>query len=72
MLRIIKKEISLRAWWSFSCRTKELKDTQAGVLVLAGNPRKKESVVSEFARGRVSKFSTWGSNRMLVVLVTIV
>ena len=27
------------------------------------NPRKKESVVSEFARGRVSKFLLVGSNR---------
>ena len=27
-----------------------------GVLVAGGNPRKKESVDSEFARGRVSKF----------------
>ena len=34
------------------------KDTQAGVLILAGNPRKKEFVVSELAHGRVSKFST--------------
>ena len=31
---------------------------QAGVLVLTGNPRKKEFVVSELARGCVSKFST--------------
>ena len=27
-----------------------------GVLVIGGNPRKKESVDSELARGRVSKF----------------
>ena len=45
----------------------KLKDTQAGVLVLAGNLRKKESVISELSRGRGSKFSTRGSNRMLVV-----
>ena len=38
----------------------ELKDTQAGVLVLAGNSRKKDSVVSKLARGHVSKFSTGG------------
>ena len=31
------------------------------------NPRKKEFVVSELARGRVSKFLLVGSNRMLVV-----
>ena len=30
------------------------------------NPRKKESVVLELARGRVSKFLLMGSNRMLV------
>ena len=38
----------------------ELKDTQAGVFVLAGNPRKKEFVVSKLAHGRASKFSTSG------------
>ena len=42
------------------------------MLVLAGNPRKKESMISELARGRVSKFSTLGNNRMLVVKVAIV
>ena len=47
-----------RAWWSIQLLIQELKDTQAGVLVLAGNPRKKESVVSKLARGHVSKFST--------------
>ena len=31
-------------------------NTQTGVLVVGGNPRKKESVDSELARGRVSKF----------------
>ena len=36
-------------------------------LYLLENPRKKESVVSELARGRVSKFLLVGSNRMLVV-----
>jgi len=40
MLRIIKKEILLRAWWSFSCCTKELKETQAGVLVSTGESKK--------------------------------
>ena len=40
---------------------------QTGVLVLTGNPRKKEFVVSELARGRVSKFLLVGSNRMLVI-----
>ena len=41
-------------------------------LYLLENPRKKESVVSELARGCVSKFLLVGSNRMLVVYVTIV
>ena len=36
-------------------------------MYLLENPRKKEFVVSEFARGRVSKFLLVGSNRMLVV-----
>ena len=36
-------------------------------LYLLENPRKKESVVSELARGHVSKFLLVGSNRMLVV-----
>lgn len=36
-------------------------------LYLLENPRKKESVVSEFTRGRVSKFLLVGSNMMLVV-----
>ena len=31
-------------------------NTQAGVLVVGGNPRKKESVDSELACGHVSKF----------------
>ena len=45
-----------------------------GVLVLAGNPRKKQSVDLELSWGRGSKFPTRGSkfptrgsNRMLVV-----
>ena len=36
----------------------KLKDTQAGVLVLAGNLRKKEFVVLELSHGCDSKFST--------------
>ena len=41
-----------------------------GVPVLAENPRK-ESMVSELARGRISKFLLVGSNRMLVVYVLL-
>ena len=36
------------------------------------NPRKKEFVVSELARGCISKFLLVDSNRMLVVYVAIV
>ena len=36
-------------------------------LYLLENPTKEESVVSELARDRVSKFLLVGSNRMLVV-----
>ena len=46
---------------------KNLKKHKWVCLYLLENPRKKESVVSEFARGRVSKFLLVGSNRMLVV-----
>ena len=51
---------------------KSLKISKREWLYLLENPKKKKSVVSEFARGRFSKFSTCGSNKMLVVLVTIV
>ena len=37
----------------------KLKETQAVCLYLEENPRKKESVDSEFARGRVGKFYWW-------------
>ena len=46
---------------------KNLKKHNQVCLYLLENPRKKESVVSELARGRVSKFLLVGSNRMLVV-----
>ena len=42
-----------------------------GVPVLAENPRKKESMVSELARSRISKFLLVGSNMMLVVYVLL-
>ena len=51
----------------FSCCIQKLKDTQAGVLVLARNSRKKQSVNSKLSWGCGSKFSTQGSNRMLMV-----
>ena len=42
-------------------------ETQTVCLYLLENPRKKEFVVSELARGHVSKFLLVGSNTMLVV-----
>ena len=46
---------------------KNLKKHKRVCLYLLGNPRKKEFVVSELARGRVTKFLLVGSNKMLVV-----
>ena len=46
---------------------KSLKKHKQVCLYLLENPRKKESVFSELARSRVSKFLLVGSNRMLVV-----
>ena len=46
---------------------KNLKKHKRVCLYLLENPRKKESVVSEFACSRISKFLLVGSNRMLVV-----
>ena len=65
--RIIKKEICSRTWWSFSYCHKNLKKHKRVCLYLPKNLRKKEFVVSELARGCVSKFLLVGSNRMLVV-----
>ena len=45
---------------------KSLKKDEWVCLYLLENPRK-ESMVSELARGRVNKFLLVGSNRMLVV-----
>ena len=46
---------------------KNLKKHKRVCLYLLENPRKKESVVSELARGHVSKFLMVGNNMMLVV-----
>ena len=46
---------------------KSLKKHKRVCLYLLENPRKKESVVLELARGRVSKFLLVDSNTMLVV-----
>ena len=41
--------------------------SQTWVFVFCKGQRNKESVVSELARGRVSKFLLVGSNRILVI-----
>ena len=46
---------------------KNLKKHKREYLYLLENQRKKESVVSKLARGRVSKFLLVDSNRMLMV-----
>ena len=46
---------------------KNLKKHKRVCLYLLENSRKKESVILELARGRVSKFLLVGSNTMLVV-----
>ena len=66
-LRLSRSRLMLRAWWSFQLLHKELKENTSGVLVVAVNPRKKQSVDSELSCGRGSKFSARGSNRMFVV-----
>ena len=46
---------------------KSLKKHKRLCLYLLENPRKKESMVSELTRDRVSKFLLVGSKRMLVI-----
>ena len=58
MLRIIKKEISLRVCYYSVATLKSLKIHKRKCLYLPENPRKKESVVSELAHGRFNMFST--------------
>ena len=58
MLRIIKKEILLRVDDHSVATLKSLKIRKWEFLYLLENPRKKESMVSEHAGGRISKFST--------------
>ena len=65
-LRIIKRRF-IQKLDDHLVALKNLKKHKRVCLYLLGNPRKKESVVSELARGRVSKFLLVGSNRMLVV-----
>ena len=66
-LRIIKRRFIQELDDHSIAALKSLKKHKWVCLYLLENPRKKESVVSELARGRVSKFLPVGSNRMLVV-----
>ena len=66
-LRIIKRRFVLELDDHLVAALKNLKKHKQVCLYLLENPRKKESVVSELAHGRISKFLLVGSNRMLVV-----
>ena len=66
-LRIIKRRFIQELDDHLVTALKNLKKHKRVCLHLLENPRKKEYVVSEFARGHVSKFLLMGSNRMLVV-----
>ena len=66
-LRIIKRRFVQELDNHSAATQKNLKKHKRVCLYLLENPRKKESAVSELARGRVSKFLLVGSNRMLVV-----
>ena len=65
-LRIIKRRFIQELDDHSVVALKNLKKHKRVCLYLLENPRK-ESVVSELARGRVSKFLLVGSNRMLMV-----
>ena len=66
-LRIIKKRFVQELDDHSVATSKNLKKYKRVCLYLLENSRKKESMVSKLARGRVSKFLLVGSNRMLVV-----
>ena len=66
-LRVIKRRFIQKLDDHSVVALKNLKKHKRVYLYLLENPRKKESVISELARGRVSKFLLVGSNRMLVV-----
>ena len=66
-LRIIKRRFVQELDDYSVAALKNLKKHKWVCLYLLENPRKKESVVSELACGRVSKFLLMGSYRMLVV-----
>ena len=66
-LRIIKRRFIQKLDDHSVAALKNLKKHKRVYLYLLENPRKKESVVLELARGRVNKFLLVGSNGMLVV-----
>ena len=66
-LRIIKRRFIQKLDDILVIALKNLKKHKRMCLYLLENPRKKESVVSELARDRVSKFLLVDSNRMLVI-----
>ena len=65
--RVIKRRFIQKLDDHSVATLKSLKKHKRVCLYLLKNPRKKESMVSELARGRLSKFLLVGSNRMLVV-----
>ena len=66
-LRVIKRRFVQEHDDHSVAALKSLKIHKRVCLYLLENSRNKESVVSELACGRVSKFLLVGSNRMLVV-----
>ena len=66
-LRVIKRRFVQELNDYSVVALKNLKKHKQVCLYLLENPRKKESMVSERACGRVSKFLLVGSNRMLAV-----
>ena len=66
-LRIIKRRFVQELDDHSVATLKSLKKHKRVCLYLLENPRKKESMVSELACRRASKFLLVGSNRMLVV-----
>ena len=66
-LRIIKRRFVQELDDHSVAVLKNLKKHKQVCLYLLENLRKKESVVSKLAHGRVSKFLLMGSNRMLMV-----
>ena len=66
-LKIIKRRFIQELDDHLVAVLKNLKKHKQVCLYLLENPKKKEFMVSEIARGHVSKFLLVGSNRMLVV-----